>query len=144
MRLGVSRLADVALHRPAPRCAFDNYYFGIPSYPLAPNGWLVLVTLLVLNRLLQIDLGLKELSHLYEFHANDNSFSFHVRDPHCYLVTTVLEEDERGWNRELLKLVSSSGDVDVSPSGFIVDSKPLHRSYRPAPEEVKMEDIEKS
>lgn len=96
---------------------------------------------LVLNHLLHIDLGLKELVHQYEFSSVGPFPSLFTHDPSFYNVPMVLAEYEEGRGWEMLKLEFSSWDLDVSLPVFAFKLLPL--GYFLAPEEVNMIDFEK-
>lgn len=82
-------------------------HFQVAPYWLAPKSWMVLLSLPLLDRLVNIDLGLEKLAYLYEFRADRQFFSLFNHNPKSYLVTTVLVEDEEGLNLEMLKLYLS-------------------------------------
>lgn len=108
-----------------------------PHWP-APNGWRILPFLSVLNHILGINLGLKEFVFLYEFRSDHEFISFSTRDRCCFFVTAVPAKKKLGWSRDMLKLVSTSGDLDASPSGFSPTARLLLLGYKPVPEKVNM------
>lgn len=61
-----------------------------------------------------------------------------------YLVIIVLAEDEKGWSRDMLKLVFTSGDLDAFPFRFNPTSRLFPLDYQPATDEVNMGAIEKA
>lgn len=58
-------------------------------------------------------------------------------------MTTVNEEEEEGWDHEMLKLIAASRDTTDSPSKFNDTSRFLIMDYGPALERVNMETIKK-
>lgn len=66
--------------------------FEVSPHWLAPNGWRVLVSLLILTHLEDINLVLEELVFLYEFSSDDMNFTFVARDSDHFLLTTKSEE----------------------------------------------------
>lgn len=78
--------------------------FEVAAHQLAPNGWRILSSFSVLNLILGINLGWKEVTNLFKFQSDDESFSRVARNHNCFLVTTVPIEDESGWNNDILKL----------------------------------------
>lgn len=101
----------------------------------------MLASLPVFNHILDIILCSLELTHLYDLHCGDENLSFLACDRGRFLVMTVIEEEEEGLDREMIKLITASGDPNVSPTRFNPIGHAFSLDHRPTPEEVNLEAI---
>lgn len=68
---------------------------------------------------------------MYELCSDGSNFTIFAHNDGLFLVTSDLEEYEAGWNYDMLKLISTLGDLDASALGFILAGGPFFRAGAP-------------